>query len=243
MMSNVLTDLNPSTFWMRFNDSSLIENLKPTREVLATMNGEITVTRKGNLVCEIYNGSEWKFCSILGMLVVKNHPFNVILISEICQATTNKDGITIFYNGEPVLCLRTKISRFGMRDCHRLSEDRRFLLPGFQLHLDIGGYVDQSGHAIEFAKMFFTSVDFYFMEFNLIDNRKRLEALATLFIKLDKEIDGVYGIIHCMLLIVDQEEPSQISFIRPIYRQFEEVSKKVIECVGKLEGLMLSFNF
>ncbi|KPM05273.1 hypothetical protein QR98_0037340 [Sarcoptes scabiei] len=97
--------------------------------------------------------------------------------------------------------------------------------------------------AIEFAKMFFTSVDFYFMEFNSIDNRKRLEALATLFIKLDKEIDGVYGIIHCMLLIVDQEEPSQISFIRPIYRQFEEVSKKVIECVGKLEGLMLSFNF
>ncbi|KPM07276.1 hypothetical protein QR98_0057650 [Sarcoptes scabiei] len=95
-------------FFHVLNDSSLVENLKPTREVLATMNGEITATSKGDLVCKIYNGSEWKSCRILDVLVVENQPFNVISIGKICQrenvyATTNKNGIKMFDNGEPVL--------------------------------------------------------------------------------------------------------------------------------------------
>ncbi|KAF7494884.1 hypothetical protein SSS_00389 [Sarcoptes scabiei] len=97
--------------------------------------------------------------------------------------------------------------------------------------------------AVDAAKIFFTSIHFYFMEFNSIENRKRLDSLADLFINLDKEINRSYRIIHWMMVVVDEDGPSEISLIRPIYRQFKALLLKVIESVRKLEGLRDSDDF
>ncbi|KPM04103.1 hypothetical protein QR98_0025430 [Sarcoptes scabiei] len=97
--------------------------------------------------------------------------------------------------------------------------------------------------AVEASKTFFLSIDFYFMEFNSIENRKRLDALSNLFIILSKKLDYQYRIIYWMLVVVDQNGPSQISLVRPIYRQFNVILMKVIESVQKLEVLLDSDDF
>ncbi|KAF7494832.1 hypothetical protein SSS_08643 [Sarcoptes scabiei] len=97
--------------------------------------------------------------------------------------------------------------------------------------------------SVEAAKAFFLSIDFYFMEFNSIENRKRLDALSDLFIILSKKLDYQYRIIYWMLVVVDQNGPSQISLIRPIYRQLKELSIKIVDFLTKLEGLRDSDDF
>ncbi|KAF7494926.1 hypothetical protein SSS_08646 [Sarcoptes scabiei] len=97
--------------------------------------------------------------------------------------------------------------------------------------------------SVEAAKTFFLSIDFYFKEFNSIENRKRLDALSDLFIILDQKLDYEYRIIHWMLVVVDQNGPSQISLVRPIYRQLKELSIKIFDFVKKLEELRDSDDF
>ncbi|KAF7496389.1 hypothetical protein SSS_05241 [Sarcoptes scabiei] len=105
------------------NDSSLVENLKSTREeVLATMNGEITATSK---VSQNKSMALW------------HERFGHFSSRTIEKMAKQKrvDGLPILCNDISycVSCHQGNLADV----CHRLSEDRRFLLPGFKLHLDI----------------------------------------------------------------------------------------------------------
>ncbi|KAF7494971.1 hypothetical protein SSS_00393 [Sarcoptes scabiei] len=96
---------------------------------------------------------------------------------------------------------------------------------------------------VEAAKIFFTSIGFYFREFDSIENRKRLNALAILFISLLDDFEEPHRLINWSLSNADKNVPSQISLLRPIYREFHQLLLKVMEYVRKLEALRDSDNF
>ncbi|OTF74703.1 hypothetical protein BLA29_005441, partial [Euroglyphus maynei] len=90
------------------NNRSMLMNIRKTNGSIRTLSGEIQNPEQGEMNCQLFTGERWIPMVIKDVFFVADQPFNLIAIGKICSndgihEMTNKDGMTIYHNQNPIL--------------------------------------------------------------------------------------------------------------------------------------------